>query len=206
MPGEKTLDASRPVITFVNRHLEPLRGFHVFMRALPAVLDAVPEAQVLVIGDDKKGYGREPPDGTTWKAHILDELRGRLDFSRVHFLGRIPRAELIAALSISRAHVYYTYPFVLSWSLLDAMACECLVIGSDTRPLHDVIENGHNGILLDFFDVAALSETLIECCREPNRFEALRRAARSTILDSYDRQRHSIPAWQKLLEGALEPT
>jgi glycosyltransferase involved in cell wall biosynthesis len=199
------LDDSKPVVTFVNRHLEPLRGFHIFMRALPALLDSVPDAHALVIGDNRKGYGQAAPDGATWKERLVGELGDRLDFSRVHFLGRVRHAELLAAFSISRAHVYYTYPFVLSWSLLEAMACECLIIGSDTAPLHDVITHGRNGILLDFFDVAALSDTLIQCCRRPREFDPMRAAARATILDRFDRQRHGLPAWQTLLDSMVAP-
>ena len=201
LPNGEVLDDAKPVITFVSRHLEPLRGFHILMRALPAVLDSLPDAQILVIGDDRKGYGPVAPEDTTWKAQLLKELADRLDLSRVHFLGRVPHAEMLAAFSISRAHVYYSYPFVLSWSLFEAMACECMIIASDTAPLHDVIANGRNGVLVDFFDVAALSEVLIRCCRRPREFDAMRGAARTTILERFDRRRHSLPAWRRLLES-----
>ena len=179
LPNGIVLDGSAPVVTFVNRTLEPLRGFHIFMRALPAFLDAVPDAQVVVIGGDgASGYGAESPGGKGWKPWLLEELGDRLDRSRVHFMGRVPHGQMIDALSISWAHVYYTYPFVLSWSLVEAMACGCLVIASNTPPVRDAMTDGQDGMLLPFFDVAALSAALIHAVREPEAFEVMRSNAR----------------------------
>jgi glycosyltransferase involved in cell wall biosynthesis len=110
---------------------------------------------------------------------------------------------MLAALSISAAHVYYTYPFVLSWSLLEAMASECLVICSDTAPLRDVVHDGKNGLLLDFFDIDLLARTLVTACREPDRFSILRKAARQTVVDEFDRARLCLPAWMGLVDEAL---
>ncbi len=175
----RVLDRSKPVITFINRRFEPLRGYHVFMRALPKVLDAVPEAEVVLIGSDERGgYGAAPPADTTWKAHFLKEVEPRLDLERVHFVGRLPHAEMLAALSVSTAHVYYTYPFALSWSLLEAMACEALVICSDTSPVRDVVEHRVNGLLLDFFDIDGLANALIAACRQPDSFNETSELAR----------------------------
>jgi glycosyltransferase involved in cell wall biosynthesis len=106
---------------------------------------------------------------------------------------------MLAALSISRAHVYYTYPFVLSWSLLEAMASECLIVASDTAPVRDAIRAGENGLLLDFFDHGALSETLIEACRKPEAFAPLRKAARETVVADFNRARCRA-AWIALIE------
>jgi glycosyltransferase involved in cell wall biosynthesis len=197
----RVLDRSRPVITFINRRFEPQRGYHIFMRALPAVLAAVPNAEVLLIGsDDPDVYGFRAPAGTTWKRVLLNEVKDRLDMKRVHFTGHLPHEQMLAALSLSAAHVYYTYPFVLSWSLLEAMACRALVIASDTAPLRDAVENGKNGILLDFFDVNALAEALVQACREPARFAPLREAARETIVARFDRDRLCRPAWLELVQ------
>jgi glycosyltransferase involved in cell wall biosynthesis len=196
----RVLDRSKPVITFINRRFEPLRGYHIFMRALPKVLTEVPDAEILLIGSDQgRGYGQPAPSGTTWKARLLDEVKGRLDPDRVHFTGALPYDHMLAALSVSRAHVYYTYPFVLSWSLLEAMASECLIVGSDTPPLRDVIRPGRNGLLLDFFDHDRLADALIEACRAPHAYEALRKAARDTVLEHFDR-RQCLAAWIALLE------
>ena len=107
---------------------------------------------------------------------------------------------MLAALSISRAHVYYTYPFVLSWSLLEAMACECLIVASDTPPVRDALVSGKNGLLLDFSDHHALADALIAACRRPHDFLALRRAARETVLSQFNRT-DCAAAWVGLLEG-----
>jgi glycosyltransferase involved in cell wall biosynthesis len=197
----RVLDRSVPVITFINRRFEPLRGYHIFIRALPKVLAAVPEAHVILIGaDEPGGYGKEAPKGTTWKKHFLGEVERKLDMSRVHFTGRVTYDRMLAAFSISTAHVYYTYPFVLSWSLLEAMACECLIVGSDTAPVRDAIEHQVNGLLLDFFDVDALSETLINVCRDQQAFAPLRKAARETVVNRFDRTRICQPAWLRLID------
>jgi glycosyltransferase involved in cell wall biosynthesis len=188
------------VVTFVNRTLEPLRGFHIFMRALPTFLDACPEAQVVVIGGaGVSGYGAANPQGRDWKDTVVEELGTRLDPGRVHFLGKVPHSVMIDAFSIGWAHVYYTYPFVLSWSLVEAMAAECLVIASDTPPLHDAITDGVEGLLLPFFDVAALSEALIRAAREPEAFADMRRAARVRALRDFDRERGTA-GWLALID------
>jgi len=199
--GGRVLDRSKPIITFINRRFEPLRGYHVFMRALPRVLAQVPDAEILLIGSEQPGgYGLPPPKGATWKQLFLDEVKDSLDPSRVHFTGPLPHGEMLAALSLSRAHVYYTYPFVLSWSLLEATASECLVIASDTAPVRDAIRSGENGLLFDFFDHDALAEALVEACRSPERFAPLRKAARETVIADFNRARCSA-AWVDLLEG-----
>jgi len=203
----RVLDGSQPIITFVSRKLEPLRGYHVFMRSLPKLLEVVPDAEVLIIGEAARaGYGAAAPGGRTWAEVILDEVKDKLDTSRVHFAGRIPHEKFIDALSLSWAHVYFTYPFVMSWSLLEAMACECLIIGSDTAPVRDAISGGENGRLVDFFNYGALSDALIEACRAPRSFDPLRRAARETVAARYDRRRVCLPAWMDLLERQLATT
>jgi glycosyltransferase involved in cell wall biosynthesis len=203
LPSGVTLDGSVPVITFINRTLEALRGYHVFMRALPALLAAVPNAHVVIMGAAEGTlYGAAVKDNT-WKDHLLAEVGDRLDMSRVHFTGRVSHDWMLDALSISWAHVYYTHPFVLSWSLLEAMACECFIIGSDTAPLHDAIEDGVTGRLLDFFDVGALSQAMIEACRKPKAFEAMRKAARRSVVARYDRATICQPAWMALIDEVL---
>ncbi len=204
LPNGRVLDGSKPVITFINRNFERLRGFHVFMRALPAFLDRCPEAEVLLIGrDDGKGYGAPLPGGKTWKGVMLEEVGDRLDMGRVHFTGRVTHDDMIAAMSISWAHVYYTYPFVLSWSLVEAMACECLILGSDTAPVRDAITHGENGVLNDFFDVDALSNAMAKACREPEAFAALRPRARETALKMFDHKAVGVPAWIDLIDEML---
>lgn len=200
----KVLDGSRPVITFVSRKLEPLRGYHIFMRALPRLLEQVPDAEVLIIGEAARaGYGSAAPGGRTWAELILDEVRESIDPARVHFTGRLPYDRFVDALSLSWAHVYLTYPFVMSWSLLEAMACGCLIVGSDTAPVRDAVTDGGNGLLVDFFDHDGLAARLIEACRAPEGFDHLRQAARATVEARYDRARVCLPAWMALIEREL---
>jgi len=199
LPDGRTIAPGAPVITHINNNLEPLRGLHIFLRALPHVLREVPDAQVLIIGEEgPRPYGGQPPEGGGWKAACLARVGEPLDMSRVHFLGRVPHARMLAALRLSTAHVYYTYPFVLSWSLVEAMASGCYVIGSDTGPLHDAIEDGVNGRLLPFFDVPALSEALIAACRDPAATAAMREAARVTAVERFD-SRKGREGWLDLL-------
>lgn len=187
-----------PVITHVNNNMEPLRGLHILARALPRLLAEVPDAEVLIVGDtDKRAYGGSAPEGRTWRDACFDGVE--YDPARVHFLGRVEHARMLAALRLGAAHVYYTYPFVLSWSLVEAMASGCYVIGSDTPPLHDAIEDGINGRLLPFFDVEALSAAMIAACRVPAASDGLRAAARATAVAAFDRNK-GRSAWIRLLE------
>ena len=205
LPDGRTLDGSTPVITFINRNFERLRGYHVFMRALPALLARVPDAEVVLIGDDKgKGYGGELPNGETWRQRMEAELGDRIDPRRVHYVGRVPHTSMIDLLSMSWAHVYYTYPFILSWSVVEAMACECLILGSDTGPVRDAVSSGVNGVLNDFFDVDALSSAMAEACERPEAFVDMRRAARRTAMAMFDRETVGVPAWMSLIEEILE--
>ncbi|WP_396595198.1 glycosyltransferase [Brevundimonas sp. R86498] len=204
LPEGRVLDGSRPVITFINRNFEPMRGFHVFMRALPDFLARCPTAEVILIGADSgKGYGGGLPAGETWGKKLRAELGDRLDMGRVHFVGRVPHRQMMDALSISWGHVYYTYPFILSWSLVEAMACECLILGSDTGPVRDAITPGVNGILNDFFDTAALSDAMARACETPEAFAPLRQAARETALARFDRDTIGVPAWMALFDEIL---
>lgn len=204
LPNGKVLDGSRPVITFINRNFERLRGFHIFMRALPELLERQPDAQIVIIGRDAaKGYGGAIAGGQTWKEKMLEELGDRLDLDRIHFMGAVPHGEMIDALSISWAHVYYTYPFVLSWSLVEAMACECLVLGSDTAPVRDAITPGVDGVLNDFFDVKALSEAMVRACETPEAFAEMRKQARLRALALFDRETVGVPGWMKLIEDEI---
>jgi glycosyltransferase involved in cell wall biosynthesis len=200
----RVVQPGTPVITHINNNMEPLRGLHIFARALPRLLAEVPDAQVVIIGNHhcRTGYAGAAPDGKTWTEVCFEGLA--IDQSRVHFLGKTSHARMLAALRLSTAHVYYTYPFVLSWSLSEAMASGCYVIASDTQPLHEVIEDGVNGKLLPFFDPAALSEALVAACRNPTAQDGLRREARKTAERLFDREA-SRREWLALLaEMGLE--
>ena len=197
--GSKSLSREDQVITYSARKLEPYRGFHVFMRTLPKVLEQCPRAQVVIVGGDGVSYGRLPADGTGWREHMLAELGGRLDLSRVHFVGWLPYAQYRAVLQISSVHVYLTYPFVLSWGLLEAMATECLIIGSRTPPVEEVIDGTDNGYLADFFDTEALAEQITAALRNPAASAAIRRQARRYVMEHFDLNTICLPAHLKLI-------
>ncbi len=195
------LSADDEVLTFINRNLEPYRGYHIFMRALPAILRARPKARVLIVGGDEVSYGAPPKQGGSWRQIFLNEVKDELDMSRVHFTGRVPYATLNQILRVSTAHVYLTYPFVLSWSMMEAMSLGALVIGSDTQPVREVIEDGVNGLLVDFFSPDALADRVIEALAHREAFTALRRRARETVVKRYDLNSVCLPAQMTLVDA-----
>jgi glycosyltransferase involved in cell wall biosynthesis len=194
-----TLTASDEVITFVNRNLEPYRGFHVFMRALPELLRRRPKAHVLIVGSDEVSYGR-PLKGMCYRERMMKEVGGALDLARVHFLGPLRYQDYLRVLQISCAHVYLTYPFVLSWSLLEAMSAGCVVIGSKTAPVQEVIEDGRNGFLVDFFDCEQWVEKIAWVCDQRANLLPIRQAARATVIERFDLDTVCLPRQVKLLE------
>ena len=201
LPDGRVLRAGDEVLTFVNRNLEPYRGYHIFMRALPAVLRARPHAQVVIVGGDEVSYGAAPKGEKGWKERFLSEVRSDLDLSRVHFMGKIPYPGFVALMQVARVHAYLTYPFVLSWSMIEAMAAGCHIVASDTAPVAEAIATGVNGTLVDFFDVAAWSAALTLALADPVRFDPLRQAARQTAIDRYDLRRVCLPRIVAYVEG-----
>ena len=201
LPNGQTLRAGDEVLTFVNRNLEPYRGYHTFIRALPDVLAARPLAQVVIVGGDEVSYGAAPKDGKSWKEVFLAEVRDRLDLSRVHFMGKVPYPTFLSILQVSRVHAYLTYPFVLSWSMIEAMAAGCHVVGSQVPPVAEAIDDGLNGSLVDFFDVPAWSRTLTTALADPARFDPLRQAARQTAITRYDLRAVCLPKMVQFVEG-----
>ena len=193
LPGGQVLRAGDEVLSYVSRSLEPYRGFHIFLRALPDVLAARPQAQVVIVGAEGVSYGNAPKDGGTWKARMLAELGDQLDLSRIHFLGRVAYDDYLSLIQVARVHCYLTYPFVLSWSLTEAMAAGGYVVASDTEPVRELIRDGENGRLVPFFDVPALSAALIAGLAGDPDADRLRQAARQTITEGYDLHRHSLP-------------
>jgi glycosyltransferase involved in cell wall biosynthesis len=197
LPDGAVIAPGTPVITYANNHMEPLRGLHIFARALPRLMAEVPEVQVLMFGQDSpRPYGGQAPDARTWRETVFEGLA--VDPARLHALGRAPHEQLLAALRIGTAHVYYTYPFVLSWSLVEAMASGCYIVASDTAPLHDAIEDGVSGRLLPFFDPDALAQALIAACRDPQEAARLREGARKAAVAKFS-QASGRAAWFELL-------
>lgn len=194
------LAAGDEVVTYVARNLEPHRGFPVFMRSLPAILARRPKARVMIVGGDETSYGPGPGDGKSYRERSLAELNGSLDLGRVHFLGKIPYSTYLKVLQVSRVHVYLTYPFVLSWSMLEAMAAGCLVVGSRTAPVAEMIQHGKNGLLVDFFKPAEIADRVVEALEDPRAFTDVRLRARQTVVENYDLKAICLPAQLKLLE------
>jgi glycosyltransferase involved in cell wall biosynthesis len=183
LPNGATLSRKDEVVTYVARNLEPYRGYPSFVRSLPKLLAARPDAQVIVVGGDEVSYGRPPPGGGTWREHMLKEVP--LDPRRVHFLGKLPYAKYLAVLQISSLHVYLTRPFVLSWSFMEAMAAECLVLGSATPPVEEVLIDRYNGFLTDFFRPEQIAEQAADLLASRDKLDEVRKRARNTVLDRY---------------------
>lgn len=191
-PGEE-------IVTYTSRNLEPYRGFHIFMRALAKVLDERPNARAIIVGGDAVSYGRMPERAANWREYMLNELEGRLDLRRVHFVGWLPYQQYLAVLQLSSAHVYLTYPFVLSWSLLEAMSAGCVVIGSRTPPVEEAIDGKSNGYLVDFFDVDALADRICSVLRDPTASAPIRAGARAHVIANYDLKTVCLPAYLELI-------
>ncbi|MDR2015943.1 MAG: glycosyltransferase family 4 protein [Azoarcus sp.] len=177
-PNGKKLRPGDPVVTYVARNLEPYRGFHHFMRALPKLLKAHPDCHVLVVGGDDVSYGDRPDGASNWREKMLRE--NPVDPERVHFSGKVSYDLYRCILQVSAVHVYLTYPFVLSWSVLEAMACGCLLVASDTAPVREIIRHGENGWLFDFFDHNALVEHVLRALSAPPEAAVLRSNARQS--------------------------
>jgi glycosyltransferase involved in cell wall biosynthesis len=198
LPDGRTFGAQDEVITYVSLNLEPYRGFHTVMRSLPEILRRRPNAIVLMIGGDEVSYGRRLPEGESYKKKYLAEVP--IDPSRVFFLGKIPYDQFVGILRVSAAHLYLTYPFVLSWSMLEAMSLGCCVIGSSTPPVMEVLKHEQNGLLVDFFSPIGIADAVDRVLDHPTRMQHLRDAARKTIVDTYDLKRICLPRTLRLIE------
>lgn len=198
-----TLTAKDKVVTYIGRNLEPYRGFHIFLRSLPELQRRHPDAHILIVGNDGTSYSPQLPDGQTYKELYLRELGGGLNLERIHFLGQIPYPALRALFRVSSAHVYLTYPFVLSWSALEAMACEGLLVASRTPPVEEVMTHNHNALLVNFFDHEALADCLDHALSAPEKYRELRKNARKTVVADYNLQ-DSLKRHTRLLADLAE--
>jgi glycosyltransferase involved in cell wall biosynthesis len=196
--GSVALRPGEEIVTFINRNLEPYRGYHIFMRALPELLRRRPRVRVVIVGGNEVSYGAKPEQGT-WKQKYLAEVRADLDLSRVHFVGRIPYPSFLALMQMTTVHAYLTYPFVLSWSLLEAMACGAAIVASNTAPVREAVEDGVTGRLVDFFSTRELIEAVCELLDDPDQRARLGRAARELVVDRYDLRTRCLPRQLELV-------
>jgi len=179
------LSDANEIITYVGRGMEPYRGFPQFMEAVQIILEKRPNAHIIIVGEDRVCYGSQLPNGKTYKQLMLEKLD--LDMSRVHFTGHLQYPDYLKVLQVSKAHVYLTYPFVLSWSALEAMSAGCVIVGSNTQPVQEVIKDGENGFLVDFFNSQEIAEKVCEVLDSPQEeLDSIKVNARQTILDNYD--------------------
>lgn len=181
------LSGADEIITYATRGMEPYRGFPQFMEAVALIQQRRPHCHVVVAGDDRVAYGKLLPDGKTYKQLMLEKLS--LDMSRLHFTGSLPYIQYRQVLQASSAHIYLTRPFVLSWSMLEAMACGCLLIGSNTAPVTEVIQDGKNGLLADFFSPTEIADRVDEVLEQGDRYSTIRTNARKTVLNHYRLQK-----------------
>ena len=195
------LTAKDEIITYVARNLEPMRGIHSFLRALPALLEKRPKAHIVVVGGDGVSYGAavEPPF-RHWRERFWPEVAGHVDASRIHFVGQIAYERYLSLLQLSSVHIYLTYPFVLSWSLLEAMSAACAVVASDTMPVREFI-SGDRGRLVSFFDSADLAKQACNLLDDREILLAMRRASRHFIVKNYDMRTQCRPKFLALLES-----
>jgi len=199
--GELQFKYGDEVVTYVARNLEPYRGIHSFLRSLAHLQKLRPNAHVLIVGGDDVSYGRRLPNNAPYREKYQNELGNKVDWSKVHFIGKLPYIEYLKVLQISACHVYLTYPFVLSWSMLEAMSVGCILIASSTEPVKEVIQNKQNGLLVDFFNHEEIAESIANVLSNPKQYLTLRENARTTILNKYDQQSICMPQWKEFILG-----
>ena len=201
--GSHRFTKNDEIITFVNRNLEPYRGYHIFMRSLVKILETKPNAKVIIVGGDGVSYGAKAPDGKSWQQIFLNEVKDQLDLSRVFFIGNIDYKYFIPLLQLSMVHVYLTYPFVLSWSLLEAMACGCSIVASNTAPLREAIIDNETGLLIDFFNSDQLANAVIKLLDHPDLRASLGYNARATAIAKYDLTTICLPKMVGLINSMI---
>lgn len=210
LQGGPRLTRKDELITFVNRDLEPTRGYHSFMRALPEILERRPLAQVFIVGGNGVSYGARSKDGKSWKQKYIEEVRPAIsdeNWKRVHFVGKLPYTSFVHLLQLSSVHVYLTYPFVLSWSLLEAMSIGCAIVASDTKPLHEAVNQNQTGRLVNFFDIQGIADEVVSLLENPEERLRLGKNAREFAVANYDLKTVCLPRlleWVQALAGRVK--
>jgi len=172
------------IVTYVARGMEPYRGFPQLIETISILQKRRPQCHFVIVGQNRVAYGKSLPNGLSYKEMMLAKFP--LDSSRVHFTDLIPYLEYLQVLQASSVHIYLTRPFVLSWSMLEALATGCLVVASNTAPVTEVIEDGVNGLLVDFFSPAAIADRVEAVLNRRDSMARIRQKARETILERYD--------------------
>ncbi len=198
--GDMTVRRNDTLVTFVSRDLEPYRGVHTMIRTLPHLMKARKNLKIVMVGGDGVSYGGAAPNGGKWKDVFLKEVADQIDPSRILFPGRVDYVTYLSLLHRSDAHVYLTYPFVASWSLREAMAAGCAIVGSDTEPVREFITHGQNGLLTSFFDPRGLADSVLKVIEDKKlnqklRTGARRYAERHLAMDDY------LRAFREKIEG-----
>tara|TARA_R110002049_G_scaffold117332_2_gene270573 strand:+ start:164031 stop:165275 length:1245 start_codon:yes stop_codon:yes gene_type:complete len=174
------------VVTYVARNLEKTRGFHILMRALPHILKERPRARVLIVGGNDVSYGSKNTRPGGLRAEMEAEVGAGVDWDRVHFLGQVPYEDYRKLIQVSRCHIYLTMPFVMSWSLLEAMSMGATIVASDVAPVREAVTHRKTGLLVDFFDPQALASQVVDVLARPDAHAALGPAARAHVVKTYD--------------------
>jgi glycosyltransferase involved in cell wall biosynthesis len=200
--GDTVIQPNEKLITYVARDLEPYRGFHVMMRAVPHLLRARKDVRVVMVGGDGISYGMPPVEGT-WRQKMLAELGDGIDPRRVLFPGRIEYPTYVAMLQRSDAHVYLSYPFVASWSLREALSAGCVVIGSATPTVSEFVTHGQNGLLVPFFDPKRLAKTVLRVLDDAPLARRLRENARQ-FAEKNLAMTDYLAAYKALIAGITE--
>lgn len=201
----KKLTKDDKIITYISRSLDPYRGFHIFMRSLPGILEKNPDAYIIIAGNETTtGYGSAPPDGKTFKELFYSNIEKIIDSSRVKFLGSVDYKKFINLIQITSVHIYLTYPFVLSWSVLEAMSCGAIIIGSNTEPVLEIINDKKNGLIVDFFDHNGLVDKVTNVLNNKEKYIKISKEARKTVLKNFDLKTVCLPAQLDLIKRALK--
>lgn len=182
----RALTVKDEIVTFMARNLETTRGYHQFMRALPHIQKARPNARILVIGGNDASYGAKSKHSGGLRGQMEAEVGHLLDWDRLHFLGHVPFAHYQKIIQISSCHIYLSMPFVLSWSFLECMAMQATIVASDVAPVREAMEHGKTGLLVDFFDAEAIAAQVVEVLERPRDFVHLGPAAREHVVKTYD--------------------
>jgi glycosyltransferase involved in cell wall biosynthesis len=195
--GDFVVAPKDTLVTYVARNLEPYRGFHTMMRALPDLLQARPDVKVVMLGGDDVSYGAKIAN-TTWREHFQHELDGRYDASRVCMPGQVPYDVHVSLLQRSDAHIYLTYPFVLSWSLREAMACGCAIVAADVAPVREFITEGKTGLLTPCLNPKALAGRILDLLEDRQLGQRIRAGARAYAVEHLDLGRY-LSAYERLI-------